>query len=810
MLFALVTEKQVAHWTGETAVLKNYIKVVLRSIRRQAGYSLINIAGLAIGMACCLLITLWVFDELSFDRFHENASQLYRVEENQFYSGRVYHVTVTPYPLAPVLKEEIPEIVEATRRVYSGGQLFRYGDKSFYEDMVWAVDPSFLKMFSFPLIKGDPSAALSDPSSVVLTEETARKYFGEEEPLGKVISVNNELELKVTGITKNVPLNSTLRFDMLFPYELLRSRGRTNEEFGSNSIGTYVELQSGASLPAVNEKIRDFIKKRVEGSVTELELFPYTKIHLFQYFGYDKSAAGVRYVYVFSLIAAFVLLIACINFMNLATARSAGRAQEVGLRKVVGALKKHLLVRFYSESMIYALLSLFLALILVSFVLPWFNALTGKDISLNLWGYRQVLLGVVGITLLTGLLAGSYPAVFLSSFQPVRVLKGSLKAGAGSALFRRVLVVTQFALSVFLIIGTVVVFRQMNFMRTASMGFDKDQIMTMRLRGNTASSYEAFRNELRKDSRVLGVTAATHLPSAIGSNSSGAEWKGKDPEQKILIGLSGVDYDYIDVLKIELLEGRNFSREFESDKTQAFLVNEEVRKLMGKPAVAGEEFSFVGRKGRIVGVMKNYHFESLQAKIEPLAIFLLEPSGLEGHGFNYALIRISPADLPGAVNFIRDTWNHVLSGFPFEFLFLDEQIDEMYRTEERAGQLLRTFAVLAIFIACLGLFGLASFMAERRTREIGIRKVLGASVPRITILLCREFFFLVLLANVLTWPLAYWVLGNWLKNYAYRIPLSPLVFVFALGAAMIITILTVSFQAVRAAVANPAEALKYE
>ncbi len=791
-------------------LLRNYIKVVLRSIRRQAGYSLINIAGLAIGMACCLLITLWVFEELSYDRFHENASQLYRVEENQFYSGRIYHVTVTPYPLAPVLMEEIPEIVEATRFVYSGGQLFRHGEKAFYEDRVWAVDPSFLRMFSFPLVKGDAANALSDPSSVILTEETAKRYFGGDEPLGKVISVNNTLELKVTGVAKKVPLNSSIRFDILFPYELLRSRGRTNEEFGSNSIGTYVQLQPGASLLAVNEKIRDFIKTRAEGSVTELELFPYTKIHLFQYFGYDKSAVGIRYVYIFSLIAAFVLLIACINFMNLATARSAGRAQEVGLRKVVGALKKHLLIRFYSESMIYSLLSLILALLLVRLFLPRFNALTGKGISFAFWGHSQILWGIAGITLLTGLLAGSYPAVFLSSFQPVRVLKGSLKAGAGSALFRRVLVVVQFALSVFLIIGTVVVFRQMDYMRTTSMGFDKDQLLTIPLRGTTASSYEAFRNELRKDSRVVGVTGATDLPSAIGSNSSGAEWEGKDPEQQVLVGLSGVDYDYIDVLKIELLEGRNFSREFESDRTQAFLVNEEVWKLMGKPAVAGEEFSFVGRTGRVVGVMKNYHFGSLQSKIEPLAIFLLGPPEQGGRGFSYAMIRLSPADIPGAVSFIRDTWSRVFSGFPFEFRFLDEQIDEMYRTEEKAGRLLRTFAVLAIFIACLGLFGLASFMAERRTREIGIRKVLGASVPQITVLLCREFIFLVLLANILTWPLAYWVLENWLKNYAYRIPLSPLVFVFALGAALVITILTVSFQAVRAAVANPANALKYE
>lgn len=342
------------------------------------------------------------------------------------------------------------------------------------------------------------------------------------------------------------------------------------------------------------------------------------------------------------------------------------------------------------------------------------------------------------------------------------------------------------------------------------MGFDKDQVLTIPLRGTTASSYEAFRDELRKDSRILGITAATDLPSAISSNSAGAEWKGKDPQQKVLISLSSVDYDYIDVLKIELLEGRNFSREFESDKTQAFLVNEEVRKLMGKPSVAGEEFNFEDRNGRIVGVMKNYHFESLQSRIEPLAIFLIGPSAPGGGRFNYAMIRISPADIPGAVDGVRNTWNRVLSGFPFEFKFLDEQIDEMYRTEEKAGRLLRTFAVLAIFVACLGLFGLASFMAERRTREIGIRKVLGASVLQITLLLCREFFLLVVLANVLVWPLAYWILENWLKNYAYRIRLSPLAFMFALGTAVIITIITVSFQAIRAAVANPANALKYE
>ncbi len=791
-------------------MLKNYLKVVLRTIWRQAGYSFINIAGLAIGMACCLVITLWVLDELSFDRFHRNAHNLYRVEENQSYSGRVYHVTVTPFPLAPALKEEIPEIAEATRLVRTGGLLFRYDEKSFFEDRVFAVDPSFLRMFSFPLVKGDAAAVLADPSSVVLTETTVKKYFGNEDPLGKVLTVNNAIGLRVTGVARDVPMNSTIRFDMLYPYELLKSRGRTNESFGTNSILTFVELRPEASVPAVNDKIRGFLKQRVPQSVTELVLFPYTRIHLHQYFGYDPSAVAVRYVYVFSLIAAFVLLIACINFMNLATARSASRAKEVGLRKVVGAVKRHLIVRFYSESLTYAFLSLFIALLLVRLILPWFNALSGKDLPLDFWTNGQVLAGIAAITLLTGFLAGSYPAVFLSAFRPVQIFKGGLKAGTASVLFRRVLVVVQFALSVFLIVGTVVVYRQMQYMKTKALGFDKEQVIFMELRGNTGASFEALRNEFRKDSRILGVTAGSDLPSNIGSNSSGVNWKGKDPAQQVLVGMSGVDYDYIDVLGIELVEGRNFSREFETDKTQAFLINEEVRKLMGKPEVAGEEFSFAGRNGRVIGVMKNFHFETLQSKIEPLAIYLTGQGPNQGGGFRYLMARLSPADLQGAVDFIGRAWTTVLPSYPFEVRFLDDQVDSMYRTEERASRLLRTFAFLAIFIACLGLFGLASFMAEQRTREVGIRKVLGASVPQVAVLLCREFFFLVLLANVLAWPVAYLMLDKWLKNYAYRISLSPLVFFFALAAALAVAIATVSFQAVRAALANPTNALKYE
>ncbi|MFO7733441.1 MAG: ABC transporter permease [Candidatus Aminicenantes bacterium] len=789
-------------------MLKNILTVVLRNIRRHAGYSFINIFGLALGMGCCLMIALWVADELSFDRFHEKAADLYRVEEDQSYSGRIYHVTVTPHPLAPALKAEVPEIVEATRVVRFTGQLFRHGDKAFFEDNVRAVDPSFLTMFSFPLVRGDAATALAGLDSVVLSEDAARKYFGTEDALGKTLTVNNDTDLKVTGVLKNFPRNSTMRYDMVVPYELLKAKGGTNEEFGSNSIGTYVRLRPGTPAAAVDAKIKGFIKKRVPDSATDLLLNPYTRIHLHQYFGYERQTA-VRYVYIFSVIAAFILLIACINFMNLATARSAGRAKEVGLRKVVGALRGHLVARFYGESMTYALLSLGVALVLVRLFLPWFNTLSGKALSLDLWANRGILLGIAGITGVTGILAGSYPALLLSSFHPVRVLRGSLKAGSGGAVFRRVLVVVQFGLSVFLIIGTAVVTKQMLYMKSKALGYDKEQVLYIPLRGMTTRTYGALREELRKDPRVLAVASASHLPCAIGSNSSGVRWEGKDPKQVVLVSMCAVDYDFLDVMKIDLVEGRNFSRELQTDARQAFLVNEEVRKLMNKTSAAGEAFSFAGRDGRVIGVMKDFHFEEMQSKIEPLAVFVDNANGVPQWG-GYVLLRVAPGDVPATIEAVRKAWNAVNPLYPFDVRFLNERIDEMYRTEERAGGLLRTFAVLAVLIACLGLFGLASFTAEQRTREIGIRKVLGASAPRITAMLCREFLVLVLVANLLAWPAAYWAMGSWLKGYAYRTDLGLTTFILALGLALAIALLTVSFQAVRAAVASPSESLKYE
>jgi len=789
---------------GEPNMIRNFIKIGWRNIRKHKGYSMINITGLAIGMACCILISIWVLDELSYDRFHEHSQNLYRVEENQDYSSRNYHVNVTPYPLAPALKEEIPDIQDATRYVYTGGWLLRYEDKAFFESNIRAVDPSFLNMFAFPLIQGDKETALNSPYSLLVTEEMAEKYFGRNVPIGQTVSINNQHVFTITGVLKDIPHNTILQFDFLIPYEFLESTGETNPSFDSNSIQTFVKLQENATAAQVNGKIHGFIKARIPQSGTTLELMSFTRIHLHAYFGWVKETGAIKYVYIFSIIAFFVLLIACINFMNLSTARSAGRAKEVGLRKVVGALKRNLIRQFYGESIIYAFIALFFAMAIVTALLPAFSRLASKELSWGVAGTAILLLGLLVITIFTGIIAGSYPALYLSTFQPVKVLRGSHKSGTASKTFRRVLVIIQFTLSIILIIGTAVIYKQLNFMKHRDLGWDKEQLLYIVLRGDIGASYETLKTELKKDSRVLGITASSHLPTNIGSNSGGADWDGKDPDLSVLIGISSVDFDYIETLKIEMAEGRSFSKEFASDMQTSFIVNEEVAKIMGKESVVGERFSFQSIDGTIVGVMKNFHFQSVRSTIEPLAI-VIDPEY-----FQVMLIRLAPGEVAVSMKSIEETWNRIVSDYPFEFSFMDERVDQLYRTEQRIGTLLKYFAGLAIFIACLGLFGLASFTSEQRTKEIGIRKVLGASSTKITLLLCKESFFLVILANIIALPTAFFLMRNWLQSYAYRTSLSVNIFISAMAIALVIALISVSFQAVRAALADPSDSLRYE
>jgi putative ABC transport system permease protein len=787
-------------------MLHNNIKIALRNIKRYKGYSFINIFGLAIGMACSVLIFLWVQDEMGYDRFHEKADRIFRVEFDQKYSTGLFHVGVTCYPLGPAVKEEVPEVTEAARVVRLGSMLFRQGDKAMYEDNNVAVDPSYLDIFSFPLERGAMKTALSDTHSVVLSQPMAEKFFGEKDPLGQVINVNNLWDMKVTGVLKKIPSNSMLQYSCLIPFDILPAAGRRVDNWQGNSILTYVLLGEQSSPELATAKIQATVEKHDPNGAPDqtYTLQPLTRLHLYGHYGFDRSIGPIKYVYIFSVIALIVLLVACINFMNLATARSGKRSREVGMRKVVGAVKSQIIRQFYTESIVYTMIALLLAILLDFFLLPFFNTLAGKQLSLQSVNFTVVLTGLFGIAVFTGILAGSYPSLFLSAFQPSLVLKGTRRGGPGSGLFRRALVVAQFTLSVALIIGTGVVLKQLDYMKTMDTGYDKDNIIYVALRGNTRESFELLKAEILKSPAVRDVTGSGELPSAVYSNMSGVTWEGADPESDISFSMLNVDNDFVRTLGLELLEGRDFSKEHPADAETGIIINAKGCQVMGKTSVLGDRMTIGEDEYTIVGVVKDFHFQSLREEVEPLFMFMSRDR------IRNLLVRINAGETSAAVSHIEKTWKRIVPAFPFEFGFLDKESEALYVAEERLGHILRAFAGLAVFIACMGLFGLASYMAEQRTKEVGIRKVLGASVSQISLLLCREFVLLVLLANAIAWPIMFLVMKGWLNGFAYRSGLNVSIFGSALGTALVVALVSVGFQAVRAARANPAVSLKHE
>jgi len=799
-------------------MIKNYLTIALRNIKKYKGYSFINIVGLSVGMTCCFLIMLWVYDELSFDRFHKNADNLYKVEQDYFYSGETYHVYPTPYPMGPALKAEVPEIVEQSRYASLGNVLFRHKDKVFFENRVNAVDPSFLQMLTYPFLSGSPETALSGSHSVVLSEEIASKYFDTDNPIGKVITLDNEYSFTVTGVFKNAPTNSFLQFDILLPFDFTEETGQYQDSWRSNSIITLVQLHDDASIPEVNTKITEIRHRNVADSLTDPEslrrfdeapmtqvmLIPLTDVHLRRNSGSDQQSSVMTYIYVFTVIAFVILFIACINFMNLATARSAGRAREVGVRKVVGAMKTNLIKQFYSESILQACLALFFAVLLTTSVLPQFNALVGKEFAIKSLLNFKFVISMIAITLMTGVFAGSYPALFLSSFQPAKVLRGAFSGGVKSGLFRKTMVLIQFTLSIFLIIGTGIVYRQMNYMQNMELGYDKEQVIYIPLRGDTRESYEVFKEKLRGDADILNVSGSWLWPAYIGADSGGAEWEGKDPELDIRVCFNVVDFDYVETMKIEMVEGRGFAKTFTSDSSGAFLINEKLLRIMGKESAINERFNFWGIDGTIIGVMKDFNFKSLHSEIEPLAITV------NTNSIEYALIRLASGDIPEGIKTVQSAWEKVFPNYPFEYHFLDQALETNYQNERTTRTLVQIFAILALLIACLGLFGLASFTAEQRTKEIGIRKVLGASIPTVVFLLSKEFTRWVLIANVTAWPVAYFLMTGWLQKFAYRMNLGMGIFIISGLLAFGIALLTVSFQSIKVALAAPVDALRYE
>lgn len=786
-------------------MIQNYLKVAFRNMMRHKVFSFINITGLAIGMAVCFLILLWVQDELSYDRFHENADNIYRVNINDKNYGYVW--TNVSIPVGPALKDGFPEIIDAAR--YRDFSSLVTRDKKKFDVIGAYADPSFFEIFSFPFIKGTPLTALSEPSSIVITEGMAKKFFGSEDPLGKSLKLNNDFDVTVTGVIEDMPQNSQLFLDFLAPFQIFEKRDRDPSNWGRFQISTYVLLQDAAPFKECQEKIAGLLQEHNVRSGTQLELEPLTRIHLYAVDG----RGSIQYVIIFSFVAVFILIIACVNFMNLATARSSTRVKEIGMRKVTGAKRMDLVKQFMGESVLISLIALFAAVVLVLILLPALNNLTNKQLTLNPQGNWSLVLGFVGILLFTGLLSGSYPALFLSSFKPVNILGGTLVPTSSrkqKTLFRKVLVVFQFSVSLFLIISTLVVFKQLHFIQHRNLGYEKEHILSVPLRGGTARQYEALKNELLQDSRIQHVTATSAVPVLIGRIHTDYDWEGKDPKKESRMTELLVDFDFIKTLNMTLAQGRDFSKDHPADASTAYIVNEAAVKAMDIVSPVGKRFSASThdgmRDGEIIGVVKDFHFKPLQDEIEPLVMFF-QPGN-----FNYICIKTQSDifGLSGTIKHIENTWKKFAPNFPFSYSFLYETFDRLYRSEQNTGRIFGYFTFLAIFISCLGLFGLAAQMAELRTKEIGIRKVMGASVPRVTMFLSKDFMKWVISANVIAWPTAYFAMNKWLQDFAYRARMGVEIFILAAMLAFFIALAAVGFQSIRAAMANPVDSLRYE
>jgi predicted permease len=785
-------------------MLYNYLIITLRGLRKSKAFSLINLLGLAVGMATSILILLWVQDELSFDNFHPHGDHVYRVVAAWQTNNETQEYAATPAPLAAVLKGEILEIRDVVRLGEGGQMLLTYRDKHFDETGALYADPALLRMFGFPLVKGDPNSALRDPHSVVLTQTLAQKYFPNEEAVGKRIRVNNGADFTVTGVMRDVPANSHLRFSFVVPFELMKESNATlDNNWMDYNYTTYVQLHPGTPAAGVDGKLAAVFRRRNPDTQGRFYLEPMRRIYLYSKVPGDNARHGdAQSVYIFSAVAVFILLIASINYMNLATARSARRAKEVGLRKVAGANRGQLIGQFLGESVLLACVALGLALVLVWALLPVYSDITEKVLSMNML-LGNTLLALLAIAVCTGLVAGSYPALMLSAFQPVRVLKGTLSAGRGGAAFRRGLVVVQFTLSILLIFSTLVIYRQMQYVQTKNLGFEKENILTFVLRGDLNRKYETVRGELLRQPGVVAVTSASQDLTNVNSSTGGGDWEGKPAESRLILNQLSVDRDFTDAFNLRMVAGRGFSRQYATDSA-AFILNEEAVRQMGLQSPVGKRFSAHNVTGTIVGVAEDFHFKSLHEPIEPMVLFV------SPNWRGQAYVKIKPGYEAAAVAACEKVWKTFNPSYPFAYRFLDENFDRMYRAEQRAGRLFRYFAGIAIFIACLGLFGLAAYTAEQRVREIGIRKVLGASVSSLVTLLSREFVVLVIISFALAVPLGWYLMNGWLSDFAYRIRLSWWLFAVAGGLAAVIALLTVSFQSIKAALADPVHSLKSE
>lgn len=787
-------------------MIRNYLKTALRNLWKNRAYGFLNISGLAIGITCAALIFLWVEDELTYNHYFSNRDNLYKVKDKQTYDGNTFTFDATPGPFAPAIKSEIPGIKNTARTTWGNQLLFALDDKTIYEQGMY-VDSSFLTMFQLQFEKGRAKNAFAQLHSLVISEKMAKKFFESTDVVGKTLKVNNKQDYVITGVIKDLPKNVSFRFDWLAPFKIYEDQNTWLQQWGNNGIVTYVETDPNANIAAINKKLDGYIQTKASDASAKMSIYPMNRWRMYDSFVNGKEVPGrIKYVNLFSLIAWIILIIACINFMNLATARSEQRAREVGVRKVLGAEKKRLILQFIGESMVMAFISTLLAVLLIYCSLTAFNKLVEKELVVDIFKPIHILALLV-ITFLCGLIAGSYPAFYLSSFNPIGVLKGlKLKTGASAVLIRKGLVIVQFSISVILIISTILIYKQIQHVKDRELGYNKQDLVSILLRGDMRQHFGVIKNDLLQTGFVQNASMSNNMVLQLGSNTGDFGWEGKDPSKQVLITVEGVTPEYISTMGMKLKDGRNFYPDAKADSNN-IIINDALAKIIGKKEIVGSVITRDGGNAKftVVGVINDFVYNNMYSSAAPLILYS------DTSNVNFLTVRLKAnANAGTALQSVEKIIKRNNPGYPFEYRFVDEEFDQFFKTESLIGKLAGVFAALAIIISCLGLFGLAAFTAERRTKEIGIRKVLGATVGNLTELLSRDFLILVGISCIIAFPIAWWMMHNWLQDYEYRITISAWIFIAAALLAILIALLTVSFQAIRAALSNPVKSLRTE
>jgi len=812
-------------------MIKNYLLLTWRNLRRNKLYSIINLSGLAIGLSCFLLIAIYVLDELSFDKYNMNADRIYRINADAHWGGQDLHLAETPAVTGPALKRDYPQFEEYTRLLPSNdkenNKFIRKGNDFIPGESFMYADSTFFDVFTFPAIDGTTKNALNEPHAAVITESIAKKYFGTTQAAEKELEIKeygNITQYKIKAVVKDVPENSHIHFNVLLA---MKGVNYDWNQAGNHNFYTYVLLKKGADPKAAEKNFPDYMKKYLlpvlkdfnvysmeefekAGNKMQYSLMPLTKIHLYSHRSDELSAPGsIQYVYIFSVIAFFILLIACVNFMNLTTARSAGRAKEVGVRKVLGTERKQLIGQFLTESIVMVGIAMLVAIVITDMTFPVFNTISGKSMHLENIFSAEIIPILIAMPFVVGLIAGSYPAFFLSAFKPIEVLKGKLKAGTKGGALRSVLVVFQFTTSIVLIIGTMIVYRQLSYIQNANVGFDKQQVLTINGSDALANNVKAFKEEVLKLPGIKSGTITSYLPVSSGTRNAYNIFK--DPIAKgnnsFNVEWWGIDYDYLTTMGMTLNSGRNFSPDFRGD-SNAVIINETAAKILGYNDAVGKNIYLIDDPNKpvtkpIIGVVKNFNFESMHQDVAPLVFLLFQSPGKIS-------FRLNTTNVSQTITSIKNVWKSMNPGIPFDYSFLNESFDAMYKSDQRVGKIALIFALLAMFIGCLGIFGLATFIAEQRTREIGIRKVLGASAQGIVQLLSKEFIRLVIISFGIAAPLSWWMMNQWLQDFAYRTDIRWWIFPLAGLITFTIALATVSAQSIRAATKNPVKSLRTE